>query len=386
MINWVNFLHIYQPPTQTKETAEKVVRESYELICNLLEKYPSLKITLNINGTLTEQLLKHGHLTIIKKLGEASQRGQIEFVGSAMYHPILPLIPEKEVIHQIKLNEKINKETFGESYKPNGFFLPEMAYSPKIGKIIKTLGYKWIILDEIHTSIPVDRKTKYTNQDGLIILFRNTKISKHFPPEFIFNNKDNLDGQNIITAHDGELYGHWHTDDRGFYEKTFTNTDIHTILASQYIDSLTKEESVITKEANWESTNIELEKKIYFGLWAKPENEIQQKLWQYANHCYKVVTAHQKDTGHDKAHKYLSRGLASCYWWWASEVKIGPFSPQSWNPTEIDKGAQELLNSIKDLESLTQKDKEELEKEYLYIKDIVWKKHWTEYDKKTNTI
>jgi len=138
---WVNFLHIYQPPTQTEEIVRKVTEECYEKLISVLEDGPQGKITLNISAVLTEQLDRYGYSDVIERLGKLAEKGQIEFTGSAMYHPILPLIPEGEVVRQIEMNTKINKRYFGEIYNPKGFSPPEMCYSFDVAKIVAKLGF-----------------------------------------------------------------------------------------------------------------------------------------------------------------------------------------------------------------------------------------------------
>lgn len=146
---WLNLLHIYQPPEQKEKIIRKITVESYSQILNILKKHPKEKITLNINGSLTEQFAQYGFKNIIDDIRKLAEKGQIELVGSAKYHLILPLVSEQEIIHQIKLNNETNKKYFGKIYQPKGFFIPELAYSFKVAKTLKKLGYQWIVLDEI---------------------------------------------------------------------------------------------------------------------------------------------------------------------------------------------------------------------------------------------
>ena len=68
MLYWVDFLHIYQPPNQDPETLDQVTKESYLYIIELLKKYPKLKITLNISGTLLEQFNNNNYIKIIEEI------------------------------------------------------------------------------------------------------------------------------------------------------------------------------------------------------------------------------------------------------------------------------------------------------------------------------
>ncbi len=146
---WSNSLHIYQPPTQTEEIVRKVTEESYRTLVHVLKEAPGGRITLNINAVLTEQLAEYGLHDIIQGLRELAQRGQIEFTGSAMYHPILPLIARDEVVRHIELKTKVNKPYFGEIYNPTGFFPPEMCYSYEVANTVAGLGFRWMIVDEL---------------------------------------------------------------------------------------------------------------------------------------------------------------------------------------------------------------------------------------------
>ncbi|MCD6096732.1 hypothetical protein J7J60_00090, partial [bacterium] len=122
---WINILHIYQPSWQSKQVLDKVVKESYNPILDILQKNKQIKISLNICGSLTELLSNFGYKEVLQRIKYLSQRGQIELLGSAKYHPFLPLLPKEEIIRQIKLNEQTNKKYFGKYWKPEGFFSPE---------------------------------------------------------------------------------------------------------------------------------------------------------------------------------------------------------------------------------------------------------------------
>jgi len=179
---WSNFLHIYQPPTQTEEIVRKVTEESYRTLVRVLREAPGGKITLNISAVLTEQLARYGLNDVIRGLCELAERGQIEFTGSAMYHPILPLIPKDEVIRQVKLNTDVNQHYFGEIYKPTGFFPPEMCYSYEVAQTVAELGFRWIIVDELSFkgkigSVKYDRLYKVEGLGDFLVFFKERPFS-----------------------------------------------------------------------------------------------------------------------------------------------------------------------------------------------------------------
>lgn len=388
MLKWVEFLHIYQPPNQDSGIIKQVTDESYNHIIWLLKKYPNFKITLNISGSLLEQLNNNGYTKLIKDIKLLIKKGKIELVSSAMYHPILPLLPEDEIKRQIQLNNEIIIEKFGLNYKINGFYLPEMAYNSKVAKVIKELGYKWIILDEIHfPEKQYSNKIKYKiHNNGLYVIFRNRQYSKSFPPESIIKNIEELNNppknnNYLITAHDGELYGHWHKNDNGYYQKVFKHKDIKNILISEYLNILKTTKEITPRSANWESTETELNKNIPYALWQDPKNKIHKKLLELRELAIEIINKNEDDPNYFWARKHLDYGLASCYSWWAAEKQPDSFSPITWNPTEIEKGLKELISSVRSLQNIKPNIKLKAEKLYLFLTKAIWQKHWKKYAK-----
>jgi len=380
-LNWINFLHIYQPPSQDPAILELVTEESYRLIIKLLKKYPKMKLSLNISGSLLEQMKCNGFKKTIDEIRKLVEAGKIELTGTAMYHPILPLLPEKEIRRQIQLQNEILIDFFGKAYKPKGFYLPEMAYSKKVANIIKDMGFKWLILDEIHfPKKTLDTSKKYTIKDnGLVVIFRNRDFSKSFPPESITKRQSEIKNKFLITAHDGEMYGHWHKNGDQYYKAVFTNKNIKHLTVSEYISQLKSTESINPKNASWETTESDLKQKLPYALWHNPKNKIHGLLWDLRNIAIKSVNRDSNDPQYFWARSHLDRGLASCSWWWAAEKRPDAFSPITWNPTEIEKGLKELVNSIRSLAKLNKQTKIQAEDVYIKLTRAIWKKHWKKY-------
>ena len=218
MVVYFAFLfHIYQPPVQIAPVIKQIVNESYRPITELLRDNPSAKITLNINATLTEQLDDLGYTDIIEGITTLASRGQIDFTGSGKYHPLLPLIPEPEVLRQIKLNNETNRRYFGKIYQPRGFFPPEMAISEEIFPAIKKMGFEWVICSGIANSLP-EFPTTFISQHPttkLNLVFRDDYISidcafdkinnvEAFAHRLKYKNQDH--DYYVILAMDGETF------------------------------------------------------------------------------------------------------------------------------------------------------------------------------------
>jgi predicted glycosyl hydrolase (DUF1957 family) len=380
-INWVNFLHIYQPPWQDRGVIEQAAIESYDYLLTLLEKYPKFTASLNITGSLLEQLADI-RPDLLKRLQGLVKKNKIELVGSAKYHALLPLLPREEVVRQIKLSQEVLAKYF--SKKITGFYLPEMAYSQEVGKIIKGQGYQWIILDAINYQQSVDNKISYEIKNiGLKVVFRDRKISKSYPAEVIYQKLQATDIEKsiIITGTDGEMYGHFHEDWQGHLEKILKNDNLQVQTVGQYLKNLKQTEKIDLRAASWETTETELKKRIPFALWQHPKNKIHLDLWKLVDLAIRIVRENKRDQNYKWSRWHLDRGLSSCTFWWASATKPSDFSPLTWNPDMIDNGSEELIRSIRSLKKVAANQRIKAERLYIQIKKNTWETHWRKHHK-----
>ena len=173
---WAPLFHIYQPPTQDLNVLKKIDKECYKPVFSLLERYENIQITLNINGVLIELFYEYGFGDTMDLIKNLVSESKIEIVGTAKYHPILPLIPQKEIQHQIQMNEELNRREFGR-WERKGFFPPEMAISGNVAKFIRQLGYKWVIMSGIACPVDWPYDQIYCSPNGLQLYFRDDILS-----------------------------------------------------------------------------------------------------------------------------------------------------------------------------------------------------------------
>ncbi len=380
---WINFLHLYQPANADAYHIQEAAEKSYIRLVRTLEEHPDLKFTFNISGCLLLRLEELGYIDLIFRIKKLIVRKQLELVGTAAYHALLPLVGEDEVIWQIKENETILKKYFGADFKPKGFFFPEMAYSPKVAKIVKKLGYKWIIVDEILFNgklNQIDFNNIYQDENSVLkVVFRNRRFSNSYVPDNLdeFFSKERI----VITATDGELYGLRHEDPTGELEKILKTDLFKTQLISDFISDRKRAVKVKLLSGNWESTPLELKNNESYSLWQKKGHEIQSAIWVLADFAQSVGQKHRKDPNYRWFHWHLVRGLASCTFWWASGRDFSKnFGPRAWSPDEIERGINELIRAIRSLHDHTTKStKIKAEKMYIHIQRLIWEKHWRYY-------
>ncbi len=374
---WTPLLHIYQPPTQDIEVLRNINQDCYLPLFNVIDNLETAKFCLNINGILIELLNEYGMAETLELLKKLVSENKIQILGTAKYHPILPLIPKKEIFHQIRLNEEINRKEFGNNWERKGFFPPEMAISTKAVKVVRQFGYKWIIMSGIAcpTNWPYDRI--YTTPNGLQLFFRDdflsNKISfkeinaKEFVKElgtlYKVEKKDYKNNTYVLTAMDGETFGH-HI--RG-YEKTFINKTFDLIeennnqyyknsrdkIEIEFITNLDRyfpiaEEKLIPRPSSWSTTYHDLKDKIPYPLWKHPDNDIHKYYWKIVKSLNKLMDLADNldlteswnvENYYNTARYFYDRGLHSCPMWWANAIR------DIWSPNLIYKGIELLLRA-----------------------------------------
>lgn len=399
-MKWAHFLHIYQPDDQHPGILEKIVNESYRPLFRGLMKIPNAKLTLNINGVLVEKLFELGYRDVLDDIKDLIDLGRLELTGSAKYHALLPLLPESEAKRQVMLNDEILNRYFGDSFVKKGFFPPEMAYSPKVAEIVESLGYKWILADEVSICKPGETldptkvyKIKGTNIE---IYFREKHPSNVIMGALVrsadsFRNvmKDRIPKHNyVITAMDGETFGHHRP---GFEEAFFDilrSDDFENIFISEIKDHFTETFDVTPMDSSWVPSAKEVEEGKPFILWFDTENKIHRYEWelaetaihavsnsQYSDDKYPVMleeTMNWEDMTDEqkkgeemkrqwvKARGLLDRSLNSDPWWWAS-------AKPWWSVEMIEKGMNSLYKVVLEVPDASNDIKDKAEDLYKKI-------------------
>lgn len=368
---WANFLHIYQPPDQHEDILRQIVEESYYPLIKILKENPYGKLTLNITACLTEQLISYGYQDLIEDLKKLLKRKQVELTESSKYHAFLPLLPPSEIERQIKLNQETHKRIFGNSYCPRGFHLPEMAYSRKVAEVIAKLGYSFLVLNEISfegklfSKIDTSKIYKLKGFPQIKILFRNRKLSDLIQRGFMrktdefyqFLEKEIKENEYVITAMDGETFGHHRPGLEKFLAKLYEENKVKTATISEILSSFPMGFEIEPIEGSWASMESEIKEKIPFAQWKYPGNPIHEKQWELTYLAIESVNSFQKDPNFNEAREFLDKSLFSCQYWWAGAV---PW----WEIEYIEKGAYYLKKVIETLKTIPPEIKEKAQKLY----------------------
>ena len=364
---WAPLLHAYQPPTQDINILRKIDKECYKPLFSMLEEHDNVKICLNINGILIELLREFNLGDTVEQVQNLVADQKLEILGTAKFHPILPLIPEKEAQRQILLNEDINRKEF-KNWDKNGFFPPELSISSKVAKFIQQSGYKWVIMSGLACPIEWPYEHIYSSPNGLKLFFRDDILSNKVAfnditaKEFVeklnitFNEKNDNKHRNryFITAIDSETFGHHIKKfERTFLSKTLELINDQSETQLTFISELEKHfpvhnEKIVPRDSSWSTTLNDMKVNIPYPLWDHPDNAIHKLYWKIMRSLNNLMSLiGNLDSTQDwevenycnTARWFYDRGICSDSTWWANPDR------GTWSPNLIYKGIELLLRS-----------------------------------------
>jgi len=363
-VKWLNFLHLYQPANQQKDILEAVVKESYFPIFKKINRTEKISLTMNITGSLLELFERDGYTELLDLIRTVVEEGKVELTGSCKFHAFLPLIPEKEIKRQVLQNNETLERVLGFSYKPKGFFPPEMGYHPKIAPILEGLGFEWVILDEISyfsdNEFPKPTKLYAIKDTNLKVFFRNRRASNLIMSAVARDTqtlKQALENDfklpYLVTGMDGETFGHHRIGFENFLFEIFDDPAIETISVCDFLSESTtqslEKEIVEPKPSTWASSLSDIEKGIQFLSWKDPENSIHKVQWEFLDFTLDLVYKYPEESkNYEEIRHKTDMALASDHFWWAS-------AKPWWSLEMIEDGAFRLLDVIQSLENVSEK-------------------------------
>jgi hypothetical protein len=352
---WANLLHFYQPYGQKRNIIDAIVAQCYRPVVQSLLDNRGAKVTINFSGVLLDLLAEYGYRDIIDMYAEAARLGRVEFVGSAKYHAILPLLPEAEVRRQVEINNATNRKYFGSQYAPRGIFLPEMAWSPELAPVLDDLGFEWVMLDELAAYGRIGKvnysQTYEIKGTKLRAIFREHRLSSmlSWVARDIEQLKQaaraggGLSGRYILTGMDGEVFGHHQIGHDELLAAMFKDAEITMITASEIIERFPKTTSVATVSCTWASSGDDISKGIQFISWNDPHNEIHALQWQLLHLTIKQLGGLTKThADYRRLRERLDWAIGSDQFYWAA-------GRPWWMIEYIERGAYDLLSILKDI-------------------------------------
>ncbi|MGE5706695.1 MAG: alpha-amylase/4-alpha-glucanotransferase domain-containing protein [Bacteroidota bacterium] len=219
-INLILGLHNHQPVGNWDWVIEDAYQHSYLPFIDCLAAHPGVRISIHYTGFLLEWLEEH-HPEYIEKLDALISSGQLEILTGAHYEPILPVIPDRDKVGQIRRLTDTIERLFGKV--PTGMWLAERVWEPHLVQSMVEGGVEYTILDDAHfkaVGLRKDRLFGYyqTEEQGQTLqIFPINKdlraLIPFAPPEktidYLRANASSDGGRMVLCFDDGEKFGCW---------------------------------------------------------------------------------------------------------------------------------------------------------------------------------
>lgn len=169
------YIHNHQPVGNFEEVMERAYATAYRPLLAALVNHPRVKFGIHNSGPLTEWLVKR-HPEYIELLRDTVHRGQAEIIGSPFGEPILPFVPARDTIDQIRyFADMIHTQL---DCEPKGIWLTERVWEPGLVSTLHDAGVQYTLLDDTHFHYAglrdEDLHTYYITED-------NGKVLRLFP-------------------------------------------------------------------------------------------------------------------------------------------------------------------------------------------------------------
>lgn len=385
-MKFVLHLHIYQPYNQTNDILERVVKESYIPILDIIDNIDNAKIVLNISAALSTLLHEKGYSSLLNRIDNLIKQNKIEVTSTSMHHTILPLIPKDEITRQITLNNNTQKK-YLKNYSPVGFFPTEMAVNNMLLNVIASYNYEWVGVPSF--AIPNTKSNEIYTYKKLCLLPRDKTLSGLIlSREFnsvssilsYIKSKYDIKKDYVYVVMDGETFGHHRIGFEKLLENLLKCKELSFISGKELIEdpkiklrsinSITASTWTNNEQDFWVMREKSLDPEISsFMLWKDPKNPIHKLQWNMTYYVINIIKNYsdKKSTQWERAREKLDHALASDHFWWAS-------GKPWWSLEMIELGAYQLKEVVNSL-SITKTEKNKLSKFYRDILDIAFKWH-----------
>ena len=161
-------LNLHQPSGNLEELLATQEWEAHQILLALDRMPRSLwpyedvaRVHLSLSGTLLETLANpdfqrrvYGTVKCGDLLWHLQNENIFHVLGTAYYHPVLPLIPADDREEQMARWQGIGRHLFWREQFP-GFWPPEMGFSMELIPLLRRLGYRCVLVDSEHVE-PLD--------------------------------------------------------------------------------------------------------------------------------------------------------------------------------------------------------------------------------------
>lgn len=374
MSNWALVLHIYQPPNQRPDILELVARESYDGLLDFLATVKA-PMTLNVTGSLTEQLALSGRHETLERLHRVWKNPNVTFTTTGYTHALMPLWADEIVTDQLQQNLAIQQQYLDAKFSASGAWLPECAYQPRLESILNKEGVKWTVVDE--SSVDGPYRAAVRRHDGeLRLAVRHRALSQALATdvEQFATELESQDGD-VVVALDGEVFGHFDPRALDRLREVFERFGDRLVSVEKLVAGRLPQVSV--HPSTWETSPNDRLRQKPFPLWQDRLNPIHRQMWRLYKDVWRRIESNGSFREEEWVKRHFTNAISSCWFWWSNPRRTaGPFKMRVWNPDMIVEGLTELIKAVRSDPRLTPRTKWQLETRYADLLKLVWRTHW----------
>jgi 4-alpha-glucanotransferase len=192
-------LNFHQPAGNLEHLRETQEWEAKEILFAMDRMPRSLwpyedvaRVHLSLSGTLLETLSNpefqrqaYGIVKCGDLLWHLQNHKIFQILGTAYYHPVLPLIPQADRKEQLLRWRGIARHLFWREHF-SGFWPPEMGFCMEMIPLLKRIGYRYVIVDSEHVEAVTPMRWEEVRyrphiarygDDEIIVVVRDRELS-----------------------------------------------------------------------------------------------------------------------------------------------------------------------------------------------------------------
>ncbi len=213
-------VHNHQPVGNFDVVFEQLYARSYEPFVRVLLAHPRVKCTFHVTGPLWEWIEEHAP-EYVGWLRTMADRGQVELFTGGMYEPILPILPDRDKVGQVRMMSGHLKAKLG--VQARGMWVAERVWEPHLPKSLRDAGVDYITIDDAHLKSAGFREEDtyghyLTEEQGAFLgVFPISEKMRYLVPFRQVNETIDFlrsvatdDGERcVVLMDDGEKFGGW---------------------------------------------------------------------------------------------------------------------------------------------------------------------------------
>jgi len=252
--NFIFVLHFHQPVGQVEWVLERVYKNSYRLIVEVLKKKTEARVAIHLSGPLL-LYARSRWSEWLDELAQLVRQGRVELLGGMYSEAVFPLVDPEDAMAQASKYVDLFEDTFG--IRPRGFWIPERAWEPHIPSILAKFDYEYTIVDDnlLPPLAPssASRSVWLTESggDSIKVFFIDTQLRYILPWEapsraldYISNSCRGLEPCYVLWGSDAEKFGEWKDPEwaqswlSSFFDEIAQRRDVKMVTPTEYLSNV----------------------------------------------------------------------------------------------------------------------------------------------------